>query len=804
MKKENPPLKPPVANDIVLSQLRQLHEAVWPANLYRYAIYTLSDDEEGVAYIAVAWEPDSRTLYAQTINVGTPPPACRIPRPINVDAQDWASRVRPIAKLTRPRCMEVPLANAPVSSLVGWEDRVSLVKALLMVDTVGKGRPSDFIVNDFIIIDSSLRSQRIEEMRKAIGGGKGFRSYVLKVVTRFFWYGGDYGADDGKGWNTLLARTEDRGGPGKRRLSPATKPGPLSAKEKLAKARAQANGKEYVRKARRVDAHDIENMKEGLELDWAGGDKVSLATTQSRMIPRRYKYRPVDDTPSYRRMRYRYKEIVQDNGLLALRNGPQATSKDVDPRPGTSSELTQSVIEILDIDGFHFKIPVGARVLGKVQAVPLILILAISRLTGALRGYAICTQGETGEGYQRCLISALLPMDYYLSELGLDPLPGLLTGNFDGICNDNGPGKSRAVRSSVTNSYGGIMFNPPGARPDLRPVGERFNEILIRIVSEQTEQGYSRENNLFERAKRRERSKLSPILPRPLERVVLQAIDVYNRTTDKSKLRTARMRDADCGITPDKLHEYHQKRRHGQGARIRSADEVFDTFLPWTKRTCNDARVHWENARYSSAELKDAAIMHSRRPGKEAFVVEVKSPYHKAGKILCRIPEGEVFEIEMIEEDKIRFGEDLTWLELTFAKMDDDIRRAEAAHEKAKLTQPTKRKSAQRVSVKTQQQLDDIEGSRTDEFAGAVGATKSAAKRNSKAFRAQQLLEQQKIAYGANGRSADEADTEGTTSGTSGNTTADDTQSSDDPLADAARLAERAYLARGKQGDPTK
>lgn len=196
--------------------------------------------------------------------------------------------------------------------------------------------------------------------------------------------------------------------------------------------------------------------------------------------------------------------------------------------------------------------------------------------------------------------------------------------------------------------------------------------------------------------------------------------------------------------------------------------------------------------------------MHSRRPGKEAFVVEVKSPYHKAGKILCRIPEGEVFEIEMIEEDKIRFGEDLTWLELTFAKMDDDIRRAEAAHEKAKLTQPTKRKSAQRVSVKTQQQLDDIEGSRTDEFAGAVGATKSAAKRNSKAFRAQQLLEQQKIAYGANGRSADEADTEGTTSGTSGNTTADDTQSSDDPLADAARLAERAYLARGKQGDPTK
>ncbi|SKC83756.1 hypothetical protein SAMN05445504_3726 [Burkholderia sp. CF099] len=778
-------ISPSIADNILLSHLRQLHEVEWPANLYRYAAYTLSEDRIGIAYIAVAWDPITRMLHAQTVDVGKPPPPSRLPQPVKVDADDWISRVRPIAGAIRPEYMNTPVATVPSSMLAGHDRRVALVSALIMVDPVGEGQPSDWIVNDFIFLNTTLRNLRIKAMRDALGSGAGFRPYIVKLLTRFLWYGGDY--------NALLSRTPDRGGPGKERTNPAAKPGPLTAKETLDKARANARGKVFVRHARRIGLDDIGNMEEGLTVDWAD-DKASLATTHARMVSRHYGRTSIDGVPTYRVLKYRYKKIVQHKRLLERRNGRDLTIKHVTPRPGTSSELTQGVIEILDIDGFRPKIATAALVGDKIVPADIWVIFAVSRLTGALRGYAICTEGERAEGYQRCLISTLLPLDYYLEELGEDPLPGLVQGNFDGVFVDNGSGKAKAVRKATTESYGGIMFNPPGARPELKPVVERFNEIMIQIVSEETEQGFTRANDPLEKAERRKRSKLAPILPRALERVILRGIDIYNRTGNKSHLRTAKMRLKGTDISPVDLHNYHQEIRHGKAKRIRSADEVFDIFLPWKRVRSARGRIIFKSARYSSTELRAVAEAHSRLPGKKTLWVEVKSPFHGSHHLLCRVPGGTVFEITMIDEDKIRFGEDLTWLEFEFAKIDERVRRQKKALEKATSTSPRKRLPSGKARSQAQRSADRPEDFCVDDLAGAIGATKADAKRNSAAFRAGALWNQQKAAYGVKQEQSTRTGEEAPSFEMYRDLGDDEPCLSDDPLAEAARLAEQEYL----------
>ncbi|MEM5316823.1 hypothetical protein [Paraburkholderia sp. JHI869] len=781
----SPEIRPPIADDILLSHLRLLHEVEWPANLYRYAAYTLSEDKADVAYVAVAWDPSCRMLYAQTVDVGKAPPPSRLPHLVKVDADDWISRVRPIAGAIRPEYMNTPVATVPPSMLAGCDRRMALVSALIMVDPVGDGQPSDWIVNDFIFFDKTLRNRRIKAMREALGGGAGFRTYIVKLLTRFLWYGADY--------NALFSRTPERGGPGKERTNPAAKPGPLTAKETLAKARANSRGKVYVRRARRIGLDDIRNMEEGLTVDWAD-DKASLATTHRRMVYRHYGRTNIDEIPSYRALKYRYGKIVQKKRLRERRNGRDLTIKHIAPRPGTSSELTQGVLEILDIDGFRPKIATAALVGNKIVAADIVVIFAVSRLTGALRGYAVCTEGERADGYLRCLISTLLPLDYYLEELGEDPLPGLVQGNFDGVFVDNGAGKAKAVRKATTQSYGGIMFNPPGARPDLKSVVERFNEIIIDIVSEETEQGFTRANDPLEKKKRRERSKLAPILPRPLERVVLRAIDIYNRTSDQSNLRTAKMRLKGTDISPIDLHEYHQEIRRGKSGRIRSTAEVFDIFLPWKRVRSARGRIIFKKARYSSNELKAVAEAHSRLPGKKTLWVEVKSPFRGAQHLLCRVPDGTVFEIEMIDEDKIRFGEDLTWLEFEFAKIDERVRQQKKAHEKATSTSPRKRRPSGSTHNKAQEHADGTEDFHPDDLAGAIGATKADAKRNSAAFRAGTLWKQQKAAYSAKQKDSAEIEDDLAPFEMYRETGDDDSCLSDDPLAEAARRAEEDYL----------
>jgi hypothetical protein len=766
-------VRPIVADESLVAKLRELQQAPWPAGLHRFAPFALDGEESDIAHIAVAWNPVSGVLYAQKIELNKPPPPSRMPERIRADSENWPSRVKPIVGAIRPDYMNIDLAAVPSSTLEGFERRKMLITALIMIDPTGKGSESEYMVNDLIFFDTRLRGRRIAEMSRLLDEGRGFRPYIIKVLTRYLWYGGDQHA--------LLCRAPEQGGKGKERLEPATKPGPLTFREKLARARANANGKVYVRNAKRTDVKDIQRMTEALTEHWAG-EQLSLERTRQLINGDL----PSGEKLSYRRLQYRYKRIAQAHRLLVTQYGALETKQNLDPRPGTSSALTQGVLEILDVDGFRPKAVIGGLVEGKLVPIDVWIVFAVSRLTGAVRGYEICLSGEESEGYRRCLISALLPIDEHVAALGLDPLPGVLHGNFDGAYVDNGPGKSDRVSKPVTESLGGIMFYPPGARPDLKPVVERFNGIFIRIMAENTAQGYTREHNVLQTTKRRKRMRAKPLTVRELEVQVLQTIDEFNRTTDRSNLRTAEMRRAGadgCGISPAELHDYHQRHRVGDAARVRPADEVYDIFLPWEEAVCREGRVVYKHARFSSPHLVELARAHAMIPGRKGSLpVEVKRVSRFASTLLCRGLDGKVFDLEMIDEDKRRFG-NVTWKEMEIACLDDAVRAAKLDAERAKGV--AKRvNGAKRLKTKQQSVVDGIERGRGNAYAHVIGSTKARARRNGAAARDAAFEGRVRTAYGLPAE---------------GETTADrgapqwEPVDADDPLAAAARLIEELY-----------
>lgn len=765
-----PRILPPTANVSLIAHLRELHHATWPARLQRFKSFKLAGEPNGKAYVAVAWQPSARILHVQPITLGDPPPRCRIPIPVQVDHEDWLSRVKPVQNI-RPRCMRGPIEQVQASMLPGTDQRMMLLNALLMIDPAGLGREEDYIINDYIFWDAQIRAERIEQMRQELNAGAGFRAYVLKLFTKYMRYGG--------GRNSMLRLTPFRGGPGKTRLIPAKKPGPLSTKEVLESSKALAKeNDEPKRRGKRVDQADIDLMTEALTTEWAD-EKTSLATAYNRMRETHYAKAKSYNIPSYGQLLYRHKEIIQRHNLKARRYGRTATEQYHEPRTGSSSDLTQGALEILDFDGFSPKIPIGALVNGKTVPMKTWVIFGVSRLSGGVRGYEISLKGERAEAYQRCMIAAILPMDDRAKMLGLGPLPGLLSGNIDGAFVDNGPGKTAPVRTPVNEDLGGIMLNPPGARGDLKAVGERLNRTMIHIMAEETAAGFTRGKSLLEQIKRRIRKNAKPIPLDDFERLLLKAINLVNTTANKRKLRTYSMRKAKVGITALALHQYHQASRRGQAARVWTKRELYDAFIPWQERICSKGIVTYADARYTSSELVALSSDLAKLPGKNPpLKFGIKRTTQFSQFLLCRDKDENVFEIEMIEEDKRRFGL-VSWKEHEFAHFDELVREDELKKKRAK--------ASGKLTTSRQEKIDAIERGRGNPYAGAGGATATQAKQNASAQRQAELAENQRAAYGLSPTSA-------ANGGQPDTTNESFEEASDDLLAAAARRAEEAYL----------
>jgi hypothetical protein len=764
---------PVLASEELIIALRELDNAEWPAGLSRFAPFAITGDGQDVAYIGVAWQPSSRTLFTQKIDLGAKAPRSRMPIPVPVDALNWSTRVIPVRAEIWPAYMNMEWSEVPASTLKGFARRLMLIRALLMIDLVGNGNPSDYIINDFVVTDATLRDKRIEEIRTDLGAGPGFRAYMGRLLTRYIRYGGRD--------QSLLAMTPERGGEGER-LTPACKPGRLSQQEKLNRAAARVKGKSKFKRGTRTDHEDVQIFAKVLDKYWAGPEKLSLAATHRRMVDEQYAGRRSEEIPSYGRFLYRYKDIVEALGLAEKRLGKQATLQYVAPRPGSSSDLTQGALEILDVDGFMPKIAVGALVAGKLVPVEIWVIFAVSRLSGGIRGYEISLDGERSKGYVRCLISSLLPMDDRVASLGLDPLPGLLHGNFDGVFVDNGPGRRKTTRDPVTKTLGGIMMNPPGARGDLKAVGERMNRTMIHIMAEETSQGYTRDRSVLEKLKRRYRQSLKPMPLDEFERLLLKAINLVNLTSNKRRLRTAEMRKAGVRISPVSIHEYHQKTRRGEAARLRSPEEVFDIFLPWEPMTSSKGIVKYKSSRYTSGRLAELATAHSRIPGRNhPLKVDVKRVSLFSDTLLCRSEDRTVFELEMVDEDRRRFGH-LTWKQQELAVLDETIQEDDLRIKRSQ--------KAGKLQSTKQERVDSIERGRGNVYAGAVGQTKTRAKQNGAALRDSEIAQKQRVAYGLPSSSVPPMQLDKIVA------PFDDT-SDDDPLAAAARLAEDEYRKSG-------
>ena len=760
---------PPTADASLIAHLREIHNATWPARLRRFTPFALTGEPNDKAYVAVAWQPSARMLHVQPITLDEPPPKCRMPIPIQVDQEDWLSRVKPVQKPLKPPCMRPPIAEVQASMLEGTDRRMMLLNALLMIDPAGLGREDDYIINDYIFWDAQIRSERIKQMRQELGAGAGFRAYLLNLFTKCMRYGG--------GRKSMLALTPFQGGPGKPRLSPAEKPGALSTAEQLKRSKAYAKGNAEPKRGKRVDQTDIDFMTDSLTTEWAG-NKTSLMRAYRLMCETHYAKAKPEQIPSYGRFWYRHKQIVQEKGLLQKRFGRVATEQYFEPRTGSSSDITQGVLEILDVDGFRPKIPIGAVVNGKMVPMEVTIIFGVSRLSGGVRGYEISLNREKGEGYRRCLISAILPMDDRATSLGLGPLPGLLSGNIDGVFVDNGPGKAKDVRSVVNEDLGGIMLNPPGARGDLKAIGERLNRTMIHIMAEETEEGHTRDKSLLEKIKRRIRRNAKPIALDDFERLLLKTINHVNMTANKRKLRSAVMRRANVGITAASIHQYYQSSRRGQAARAWTERELYDALIPWKEKVCSKGLVKFADASYTSNELVALSSEWAKLPGKNPpLKVGVKRTTQLSQSLLCKDHDENVFEIEMIEEDKRRFGL-LSWKAHEFARIDELVREDELKKKRAK--------SSGTLKARRQEEIDSIEYGRGNAYAGASGATVTQAKQNGNAWRDAELAERQRAAYGVSPPSAGDA-----AQVNAANVPFED--ASDDLLAAAARKAEEAY-----------
>ncbi|AYQ41736.1 hypothetical protein BLA9940_05366 [Burkholderia aenigmatica] len=132
----------------------------------------------------------------------------------------------------------------------------------------------------------------------------------------------------------------------------------------------------------------------------------------------------------------------------------------------------------------------------------------------------------------------------------------------------------------------------------------------------------------------------------------------------------------------------------------------------------------------------------------------------------------------MLDEDKRRFGSG-GWKKLELANRDETLQ------EKANL-EPRRARSAGKIKATQQEQVDSYERGRGNSYAGAVGVTKTQAKQNGRASRANEFAEIERAVYLP---SSDKQPTPANTPQW------DNVEDMDDPLAAAARRAEEAYLS---------
>ncbi|PZX34301.1 hypothetical protein C7416_101585 [Cupriavidus phytorum] len=171
----------------------------------------------------------------------------------------------------------------------------------------------------------------------------------------------------------------------------------------------------------------------------------------------------IDDRPSEFMVHYRRRRFVQENeaairATLAACNAELRGVKRNWPIPG-GAELDRyaDIIESIQMDATEFRsikivvVNEGGvrRTLGYAT-----IIVACSPSSGAIVAWLVMFGKERSEGYRKCLYWVICDKAPLLRWLGLDPskMKGIVSGAFDEVVVDRGPGFSKMATMYVTGS----------------------------------------------------------------------------------------------------------------------------------------------------------------------------------------------------------------------------------------------------------------------------------------------------------------------------------------------------------------
>ncbi|WP_414446767.1 hypothetical protein AB4851_08240 [Burkholderia sp. 22PA0099] len=681
-------------------------QGTWPLAMTRFKLFARARDEKQCCYRAVTWDKESRLLYVlRLVADGNTPLGTGHWERWHVDAPDKPlddAYVLATDSFTPPEIRDTtqPISN---SSTNGMDRRRAIVKAYCYVDLEHETKTLQ-LFNPLVLTDPAERAAALRYVYESMGQQAGFQTTVLHLFHRYCAYGGSPRA--------LAKRTAQQGAPNVSRVGiNKQRPGAKSDKEAYEKACAVAFGSEPTERVGPCRPLDIRKFISAV-IEFHIDGKLSLAATYAHMVKKHYAKYAKRLVPGLNRFYHHVREyILEKTDAKSKRLGPVLQRQHEDARTGDSSHMTfDNALEIVDVDGFTCKMPVAAEIDGKIVKIPITVIFAVSRRTGAVVGYEIALKHERSESFRRCIANIYVDKKKRAKELGLTDMRGFAHGSIDGIFVDNGAGKAEDVAIACDEMRLIKYFAPP-RRGDLKAVGESLNNMMMLLMLELVG-AYTRRHDAFSQELRKIKRKDDPITVEQFETFLLMAIQHINRFSNKRHLRTAAMREGNdsASIHPISMWRWYQRRRRADQYVELTEEEAWERFIPWKPASVFRGKVRRYNLSWWSTELTMQYNQHRRRHAnpRAGMQIEVKRVGCHATKIKWRIPGTNIHgDLALTPRDALRVGT-RTWKTWEDWNKDDDAQEDDsmipAAISRSNLATPRPQKQ---VTAKQQAMLDE-------------------------------------------------------------------------------------------------
>lgn len=174
-----------------------MQSATWPCNLKRFRPFKRLRDGDSIIYRPVCWDPHADTLHVLKIaGRHTPRGAGCWEQWKRSAANHPLDDIYLVDESLIPLQLTEQLEKLPSSCVVGFERRMSLLRAFAFVDPAGNGNPQDFLFNDFIFISESTRIESAKRVCTELGQPRGYQTYLRELLHKYAYNGGHWKGDD--------------------------------------------------------------------------------------------------------------------------------------------------------------------------------------------------------------------------------------------------------------------------------------------------------------------------------------------------------------------------------------------------------------------------------------------------------------------------------------------------------------------------------------------------------------------------------------------------------------------------------